>query len=102
MAERSSRNRHGFAIGTRDRLEQGLGRLGRCKDITSVGQDEDRAGDLGGIGQGPIDHQFTAYELVGLDQVLDELAVRLPWKWHEVVEPAADQSLALQVAWSQK
>jgi hypothetical protein len=98
MAEGSSRNRHGVAIGTRDHLEQGLGRLRGCQDIASVGQDQDRAGDLGGIGHLPIEYQVTAHQLVGLDQVLDELAVRLPRKWHEVVEPAADQSLALQVA----
>jgi hypothetical protein len=60
-----------------------------------VGQDQHRAGDLRGINRIAIDQEFTAQELVGLDQVLDELAVRLPWERHEVVESAADQSLAL-------
>jgi hypothetical protein len=63
-----------------------------------VGQNEDRAGDLRGINRVAIDQEFTAHELVGLDQVLDELAVRLTWKRHEVVEPAGDQSLALPIA----
>jgi hypothetical protein len=62
-----------------------------------VGQDEDRAG-LRGINRVAIDQEFTANELVGLDQVLDELAVRLPWKRHEVVDPAAGQSLAFPIA----
>jgi hypothetical protein len=60
-----------------------------------VGQDQHRAGDLRGINRIAIDQEFTAQELVGLDQVLDELAVRLPWERHQVVESAADQSLAL-------
>jgi hypothetical protein len=91
-------NRHGVAIGTRDHLEQGLGRLGRCKNIAGVGQDQHRAGDLRGINRVAIDQELTAHKLVSQDQVLDELAVRLPWKRHEVVEPAADQSLALPIA----
>jgi len=78
MAERSSRDRQGFAIGTRDHLEQSLGRRGGCKDIASVGQDQHRAGDLRGIGRISIDHEVTAHQLVGLDQFLDELAIRLP------------------------
>ena len=64
MAERSSRNRDGLAIGTRDHLEQGLGRLGGCKDISSVGQDQHRAGDLRGIGHLPIEYQVTRTSLL--------------------------------------
>ncbi len=62
-----------------------------------MGQDQNGTGDAGGIDEPARDGQLPLEELIGLDELLDELPVGLAWKGQEVVQPPIQQLLSLHV-----